>query len=49
MENYLTLDIENQRYMDSFQLMSSNLGAELCKEEKINGKFQICKKLDHLY
>ena len=39
MESYLTLDIGNQRYMDSLQLMPgsldshiSNLGAELCKK-----------------
>ncbi|CAG8484849.1 17213_t:CDS:10, partial [Cetraspora pellucida] len=41
MKSYLTLDIENQRYIDSLQLMSrffdsyiSNLEAELCKEER---------------
>ncbi|CAG8852824.1 18718_t:CDS:2, partial [Gigaspora margarita] len=40
MESYLTLDIGNQRYMDSLQLMPgsldshiSNLGAEPCEEE----------------
>src|SRR5438477_9674539 len=40
MENYLSFDIGNQRYMDSLQIMQgsldshvSNLGAEPCKEE----------------
>src|ERR1700722_16788233 len=49
MEKYLTFEIGNQRYMDSFQLMSSsldtlvaNLGAELCSEED-------CKNSEHLY
>ena len=49
MEKYLIFEIDNQRYMDSFQLMSSNLntlianlGAELCSEKD-------CKNPEHLY
>ncbi|CAG8588066.1 7999_t:CDS:2 [Acaulospora morrowiae] len=59
MENYLSLDIGNQRYMDSLQLIPgsldshvSNLGAEPCKEEvDKNGKSLnlSCKKPGHLY
>lgn len=58
MENYLTLDIGNQRYMDSLQLMPgsldshiSNLGAEPCKEEVDkdgNSLNSPCKKPGHL-
>ncbi|CAG8552482.1 13913_t:CDS:2 [Acaulospora colombiana] len=57
MESYLSLDIGNQRYMDSLQLMPgsldshiSNLGAEPCKDEvDENGKSLPCKKPGHLY
>ena len=57
MESYLSLDIGNQRYMDSLQLMPgsldshiSNLGAEPCKEEvDKDGKSLLCKKTKHLY
>ncbi|CAG8840000.1 8878_t:CDS:2, partial [Gigaspora margarita] len=59
MKSYLTLDIGNQRYMDSLQLMPgsldfhiSNLGAEPCKEEvnKDGNSLNLpCKKPSHLY
>ncbi|CAG8746057.1 11438_t:CDS:1, partial [Dentiscutata heterogama] len=59
MENYLSLDIGNQRYIDSLQLMPgsldshiSNLGAEPCKEEVDkdgNSLNLLCKKSSHLY
>ncbi|CAG8690225.1 360_t:CDS:2, partial [Gigaspora rosea] len=59
MESYFTLDIGNQRYMDSLQLMPgsldshiSNLGAEPCKEEvdKDGNSLNLpCKKPSHLY
>jgi len=49
MEKYLSFEIGNLRYMDSFQLMScsldnlvANLGAESCSEKD-------CKKPGHLY
>ena len=49
MEKYLSFEIENQRYMDSFQLTScsldnlvANLGAEPCLEKD-------CKKPGYLY
>ncbi|CAG8645655.1 6438_t:CDS:2, partial [Cetraspora pellucida] len=59
MESYLTLDIGNQRYIDSLQLMPgsldshiSNLKAEPCKEEVNkdgNSLNLLCKKPSHLY
>ncbi|CAG8665854.1 7516_t:CDS:2, partial [Dentiscutata heterogama] len=59
LENYLSLDIGNQRYMDSLQLIPgsldshiSNLGAELCKEEVDKDRNSLnlpCKKSGHLY
>ena len=49
MKKYLSFEIGNQRYMDSFQLMFcsldnlvANLGAEPCSEKD-------CKKPGHLY
>ncbi|CAG8853856.1 7045_t:CDS:2, partial [Gigaspora margarita] len=51
MENYLSFDIGDQRYMDSLQIMGgsldshvSNLGAEPCKDLGAP-----CKKREHLY